>query len=133
MHNLSLHFVRMGSWRRARLRKEYRREADDLEIRLRASLPSSLTSSLAPSAVDARRGFESAARGRSFSTRFHDPFVPDIRDTYDRTYPLLPYRPPLRSLSFRSRWFADFQSVETGTFKFNNVTGYFSSFGIKCE
>jgi len=32
-----------------------------------------------------RRGFESPTRG-SFSTRFHEPFVPDARDTHGRAY-----------------------------------------------
>jgi len=32
-----------------------------------------------------RRGFESPTRG-SFSTRFHEPFVLDARDTHDRAY-----------------------------------------------
>jgi len=117
----------------ARLRKEDRREADDLEIRLRASLPSSLASSRLfgcrrPPGVRKRRTQE------EFLNSFSRP-VCARHSRYLRSYLLLlPYHSRCaRFLSFRSRWFADFQSVETGTFKFNNVTGYFSSFGIKCE
>lgn len=66
----------------ARLRKEDRREADDLEIRFTGLV--TLVARTPVRVVDARRGFESPTREREFSTRFHEPFVPDIRDTYDR-------------------------------------------------
>jgi len=72
-----------------------------------------------------RRGFESPTRG-SFSTRFHEPFVPDARDTHDRAY--------LLALTILSRplEFADFQSAAGDELKCNR-TGTDTPFpGIEC-
>lgn len=122
MHNLSLHFARMGSRRRESLE-------EDLEIRLRASLPSSRT--LCPSGCRRSPGVRKPrARGVSqlvFTSRLCQTFA--IPTIVLIPSPLTPYhsatRVPLFILLVASRWFTDFQSVETGPFKFNGVTGIF--------
>lgn len=124
MHNLSLHFARMGSrgarpgvapGRRGGIVGEVRGRSGNSVTGLVTLVSRTPSGCRQPPKLRKSPG----ARRVSFSTRFHEPFVPDIRDTYDHVY--LRSRPYLSSvmslLSLLSccvataQWFANFISV----------------------